>query len=206
MARQTFAVDEYTRVVTAKGSDWVDHTYQDALGNARALSRAKTIKEFEDVWKDLKATRVVTSPEEAVTDAQVEDFKPKFYLEWLEIRRPQDCRIHAGYVNKSTGYPSVSVRLGSGAKDSSKCLALHQVPARIRERVPHQPIPNWKDDDSVASHPCHVKACLTCAVRESRPTNNHRNYCRCCVIVNFKLVRICHHDPPCRQPGTKAFR
>lgn len=120
------------------------------------------------------------------------------------IRRPEDCRIHTG-LRAGTGYPVVSIRIGEAKKDSSVKLALHQMPARIAERDPGSEVSNWKEDDSVASHLCNVKMCLTCAVRESRKYNNHRTTCQSIILVNFKLVVICTHDPKCKSPGSKAY-
>ena len=199
--------DVYSRIVLVKGTQYVDNLYQQALDRSRQLTTQEKHVEFLSIWPYLKKYALYTSeyqgPRSRYGDRPARLSKRETYRSWLELRKPDECRVHTGYVHKTTGYPTVSVRL---SKSNTVALALHQMKARKEERVLGISPSNWKETNSVASHLCQVKICLKCAIRESRFTNTLRTGCEFCRVINRKLMITCKHNPPCKRPGENAFK
>jgi hypothetical protein len=171
---------------------------------SRPLTAEEIRAEFDKVWPKLLSNRTATKSEFHMTDEEAEALKEDIFHQWLAIRRPEQCRIHTGYI--MNGYPVVSVRLNPRGPGSSVKLQLHQVPAR-RDEYTDGMAQSWHEPElCVASHTCGQKLCLVCAVRETASKNIHRNYCLCYILVDRKLVHCCPHlVRSCRTHGTMAY-
>jgi len=203
-SRLKSTVDVATRIVAVKGWAYCLAIYEAALPSATSFTKQDNDSYFDNiVWPTLKKYRVASAPSKAIADDQIDDLKLSTKKRWLGYADRGRCRLHAGVINGSR-YPEVSVRLGPG-KETTKKLALHQMPERIREMAENNQISNWKEGDMVASHLCNQKTCLVCAVKEPRSKNMSRGYCTCYQMVNSKLVWVCTHTPKCRDFGSNAF-
>lgn len=162
-----------------------------------------TLQELEHyfrtvVYPKLKLHRVSTGP--IYTDDYIDYGYWNYFQEWDNIAQLGNCYIKNPYTLDS--YPTLSVRT---IRNSSSNLFLYQIPARIEEfnQNPLQRI-NW-GKEYVASHLCHTKQCLVCAIKEPRSYNTHRNFCVAFTLMDGILVWTCQHEPKCRNFGPTAF-
>jgi len=128
--------------------------------------------------------------------------KDKYYRDWMRMARLDECILKD--KTKWNTYPTLNVRTH---RNSSNILGLHSIPARMEEyyQDPEPLVRPFWGRKMVASHLCHTKNCLVCAVKDPKSKNTHRNYCVAFQLVDRELMWICNHVPRCRNFGPNAF-
>lgn len=176
------------------GPEAITGKYDTAWNNGSCLSDGELSLEFEIEFPELAESRIYLPNYRRPSDEEFIKYKKSSIKHaWLDHRGTR-CRLHNG--TRQNGYPVCSVRTSS--KDSEK-IQLHQ-------------IPHWRKTGTfivsprVASHRCHIKRCIVCAVDESRSVNTDRNRCVAYSVVNDTLIVRCRHRPRCLKSGPQAYQ
>jgi len=186
------------------GWDKIVNTYFEARDKCHTWTDEELKDYFYNViWPKLLNHRICNDPQYDYTEDQLLYWYDDYYSQWYEWSNLKDCKIYN--PKRLDIYPYRNYRTPWNTGSGSSGLPLHQILARIEEMINNDNVFVPWGKQIVASHICHTKQCLVCAIKETKHLNTHRNYCITFTLINGYLFWTCQHEPKCRDFGPSAF-
>jgi hypothetical protein len=185
------------------GWDYLINRYYELLSISEYWTEDELYEYFIDkIWPKLLANRKYSEPlllKRTDKDLSQPELLEYYYNSWISISKLDECILKD--KSRYDKYCLLKIRT---ARNSSMGVPLYQIPSRIDEMDNKKTISNW-GKDFVASHLCHTKQCMVCAIKEPRTKNLHRNYCVAFTLFDNRIIHTCNHEPKCRDFGNLAF-
>jgi hypothetical protein len=196
-----FTAIEFYDAKFGNGWDYLTLQYYEQLEKSDNWTQDELIEYFTHIiWPKIMIYRKYSDPILYMTEDELEeDYIEDIYLSWLSMSKLDECVLKD--KSRCDIYCTLSIRTN---RNSSMGIPLYQIPSRIDEMDQNGRLSNWQKR-FVASHLCHTKQCMVCAIKEPRQKNLHRNYCVAFSLIDNILFHSCNHEPKCRDFGSLAF-
>jgi hypothetical protein len=182
------------------GWEYVEELYFKALSTSQKWTEDDLFHYFESsVWPKLINHKVYSSNIYILDNTKLSLNIEEYFYEWMAIAKLDECFLKN--LQRWDKYCVLKIRTH---EVESMGLPLYQMQARFIEMHNQGTLSMW-GKEYVASHLCHCKNCMVCAIKETRQKNLHRNYCVAFRLVDNRLIHSCTHEPKCRDFGSLAF-